>query len=88
MKRVKESMRTQLQRKGLMSKRYEFLMKEADRIDDVGMKNAYRDDALVLRNEIDRITCYIERCTGVLRSSNGPSREDLNKLYDFKYWRD
>jgi len=86
MKTVKDSMTTQLQRKGLITKRYEYLMKKADETTDVMMKNLYRDDAVILRNEIDRITCYIDKCNKVLRDPKGPSREDLDKLYNFKYW--
>tara|TARA_R100001244_G_scaffold89887_1_gene68285 strand:+ start:50 stop:316 length:267 start_codon:yes stop_codon:yes gene_type:complete len=88
MKKVKKSMTTQLQRKGLLTKRYEFLIKKADTVTDIDTKNVYRDDAMTLRNEIDRITCYLDKCNEVLRKQNGPSREDLDKLYNFKYWID
>tara|TARA_Y100001951_G_scaffold103524_1_gene112545 strand:- start:927 stop:1211 length:285 start_codon:yes stop_codon:yes gene_type:complete len=88
MKKIKKSMTTQLQRKGLLKKRYEFLIDKADTVVDIGIKNVYRYDAMILRNEIDRITCYLERCSEVLRTPNGPNREDLDKLYNFKYWTD
>ena len=88
MKKVKKSMTTQLQRKGLLKKRYEFLIKKADTVTDIDTKNVYRDDAMTLRNEIDRITCYLDKFNEVLRKQNGPSREDLDKLYNFKYWTD
>ena len=88
MKKVKKNMTTQLQRKGLLKKRYEFLIKKADTVTDIDTKNVYREDAMTLRNEIDRITCYLDKCNEVLRKKNGPSREELDNLYNFKYWID
>ena len=88
MKRVKASMKEQLKRKASMLEKYHFLKKKADTVVDIGLKNTYRGDAEILRYEMDRITCYINKCTHVLSKPEGPNREELDKLYNFKYWRD
>lgn len=88
MKRVKASMKEQLKRKDAIYERYSYLKKKADTVTDIGLKNTYREDAEILRYEMDRITCYINKCTHVLSKPEGPSREELGKLYNFKYWRD
>jgi hypothetical protein len=88
MKKVKASMKEQVYRRDVMRQKHEFLTTEADKVADISLKNLYRGDARILRNEIDHITCYLDTCTKTLTKEGGPTPEELVNLRNFKYWQD
>lgn len=88
MKRVKSSMKEQAQRKKHLLAIYEMLLSRSDNTNDVGLKNVLRGDARTLKDEVDRITCYLDKCKQALTKPEGPSDQELANLHNFKYWQD